>query len=240
MTPNSTPALRAASFLDRYLRDSAGGLLRTVKDGIARYPAYLDDHAFLAAARLDLFEATGDPAHLERTRELSEVLISDFLDPDQGGFFFTAVGHEKLIDRPKIAFDSSIPAGNAVAAETFLRLAHLLGEERYREIGERTLSLFGEILQNQPFGVGYLVGVLDDHLRGPRDVVIVGTRDKPQTRELARAGGCDECTCTDGAWVCEGVKKPQVDRGHNVMEVADARRLRGRQCRCRARDCPDQ
>ena len=26
----------------------------------------------------------------------------------------------------------------------------------------------------------------------------------------------------------------------NVMEVADARRLRGRQCRCRARDCPDQ
>ncbi len=180
-------ALRAASFLDRYLRDSAGGLLRTVKDGIARYPAYLDDHAFLAAARLDLFEATGDPAHLERTRELSEVLISDFLDPDQGGFFFTAVGHEKLIDRPKIAFDSSIPAGNAVAAETFLRLAHLLGEERYREIGERTLSLFGEILQSQPFGVGYLVGVLDDHLRGPRDVVIVGTRDKPQTRELARA-----------------------------------------------------
>ena len=64
-------ALRAAGFIDENLRDPNGELLRTVKDGVARYPAYLDDHAFLAAARLDLFEATGDSAHLERSRELA-------------------------------------------------------------------------------------------------------------------------------------------------------------------------
>lgn len=179
-------ATRAASYVDTTLRDDDGRLLRTVKDGVARYRAYLDDHAFLAAALLDLFEATGDPTHLNRARELAETLIDDFMDPAAGGFFFTARDHEELIDRPKIAFDSSIPSGNAVAAETFFRLGHLLDDARYRTIAERTIALFGDLLEKQPFGLAYLLGVLDDHLRGPREVVIVGGRDRAETRSLLR------------------------------------------------------
>ena len=180
-------ARRAAAFIDSKLRDENGRLLRTTKDGVARYHAYLDDHAFLAASLLDLFEATGTKSYLDRARELADILVREFLDADVGGFFFTSTDHEELIDRPKIAFDSSIPAGNAVATETFLRLAHLAGEDRYREIGEQALALFGDLLEKQPFGLAYLLGVLDDHLRGPREVVIVGKRDLPETAALVRA-----------------------------------------------------
>ena len=177
-------ARRAAAFLDSRLRDPGGRLLRTFKDGVARYPAYLDDHAFLAAALLDLFAATGEKSFLNRARELAGILADEFLDRETGGFFFTSSGHEALIDRPKIAFDSSIPAGNAVAAETFLRLGHLLEDEGYARIGEQTLALFGDLLERQPFGLAYLVGVLDDHLRGPREIVIVGGRDRAGTEAL--------------------------------------------------------
>ncbi|MBM4270498.1 MAG: thioredoxin domain-containing protein, partial [Deltaproteobacteria bacterium] len=134
-------ARRATTFLLRNLRDANGRLLRTWKDGVGRYAAYLDDHAFLAAALLDLFEATGEHAYLDEARALGEILLRDFQDDDAGGFFFTAHDHEDLIDRPKIAYDSSIPSGNAVATETLLRLAHLLDEERWRAPAVRTLEL---------------------------------------------------------------------------------------------------
>ena len=57
--------------LDAVRRD---GLLRTWKDGVAKYAAYLDDYAFLAAARLDLFEATGEPAELDAATRLCDLL----------------------------------------------------------------------------------------------------------------------------------------------------------------------
>lgn len=180
-------ARKAADFVDQNLRDESGRLLRTVKDGVARYGAYLDDHAFLLAALLDLFEATGESSYLDRARELADILLEEFLDPEAGGFFFTARNHEKLIDRPKIAFDSSIPAGNAVATEALLRLGHLLDDQRYRETAEKALALFGDLLQKQPFGLAYLLGTLDDHLRGPREVVVVGPRDSAETQALLRA-----------------------------------------------------
>ena len=179
-------ARRAAAFVDRELRDDEGRLLRTAKDGVSRYRAYLDDHAFLAAALLDLFEATGERSFLDRATELAQELRTDFYDAEVGGFFFTARDHEELIDRPKIAFDSSIPAGNAVAVETFLRLGHVLDDASLSRIGEQGLALFGELLQKQPFGLAYLLGVLDDHLRGPREVVIAGRRDDEVTQALLR------------------------------------------------------
>ena len=130
-------AERTAAFIETNLYDQAGGLLRTCTDGIARYPAYLDDHAFLAAALLDLFVDTGAKSYLDQAVELAETLLRDFHDETVGGFFFTTQQHSDLIDRPKVAFDGSIPSGNAVAIETFLRLGHLLDEPRTERLGPK-------------------------------------------------------------------------------------------------------
>jgi len=162
-------------------------LLRTFKDGTARYPAYLDDHAFLAAARLDLFEASGEVADLVAARRLCDILLDDFLDDEHAGFFFTARDHEQLVDRPKVIFDGSLPSGNAVAIETLLRVAHLTGEERPRTVALEALRLFGAQMEKQPFGTAYLLGVLDDELRGPIEVVVAGARAAADTRALVRA-----------------------------------------------------
>jgi len=158
-------AERAAAFVEDRLRDPHGGLLRTYKDGVARHPAYLDDHAFFAAALLDLFEATEKPSYLERAHELADVLVDQFFDDEDAGFFFTSRSHEKLVDRPKIAVDNFLPSGNAVAIETLLRLADLLGDDRLRQIARRTLALFGDLMEEQPLGMAYMLGVLDDDLR---------------------------------------------------------------------------
>ena len=54
-------AVACAEFLLGDLRDPAGRLLRTFKDGRAHIDAYLEDHAYLLEALLTLYEATFDP-----------------------------------------------------------------------------------------------------------------------------------------------------------------------------------
>src|SRR5207248_1380459 len=119
-------AVRAAEFVWTRLR-AGGKLLHVWAGGQAKQDAYLDDHAFLAAALVDLYEATGHPHHLARARELVAALDARFHDGAAGGYFFTAVDAERLITRQKSGTDGSVPAGNAVAAHALLRLHHLTG-----------------------------------------------------------------------------------------------------------------
>ncbi len=51
-------ARACADFVLSELRDHAGRLLRTWKDGRGRLHAYLEDHAFLLDALIVLYEAT--------------------------------------------------------------------------------------------------------------------------------------------------------------------------------------
>ena len=183
-------AARAAAFVDRELALPGGKLQRTWKDRVAKYAATLDDYADFAAAQLDLFESTGGRAHLERALELARLLERDFHDPAAGGFFLTSSDHEALVDRPKTAYDGSTPAGNAVAAEVFLRLAHLTGDPSFRSIAEGTLRLFGAQLTAQPFGTATLLGVLDDLLGEPVEVAIVGPPNDATTRALVQTASC--------------------------------------------------
>jgi len=64
-------ATRAADFIFNNLFDDSGRLLRRWRDGEARFPAYLCDHAQLAVACLDLYETTYDPQWFRKAAELS-------------------------------------------------------------------------------------------------------------------------------------------------------------------------
>ena len=81
-------AASAAEFLWSQVRRD-GRLLHGWAKGAAKQDAFLDDHAFLAAALLDLYDATADAAHLARARELIDALEVRFHDDTAGGYFFT-------------------------------------------------------------------------------------------------------------------------------------------------------
>ena len=89
-------AVACASFVMDELRDDDGRLLRTWKDGQARLPAYLEDHAYLLEALLTLYECTFDPRWYREAVALGDTIIERFSDPEHGGFFTTADDHERL------------------------------------------------------------------------------------------------------------------------------------------------
>jgi uncharacterized protein len=163
----------AVDFMRHHLwRD--GRLLATYKDGRAHLPAYLDDYAFLADALLELLQTRWRSSDLDFARQLAEVLLDQFEDKDNGGFFFTAKDHEQLIHRSKSFADESVPSGNGVAASMLTRLGFLLGETRYLDAAERTLRAAWAGIQDYPQAHMSLVNALEDFLSTLQILVVRG------------------------------------------------------------------
>ncbi len=171
----------AAEGAVEFIRDNLvvdGRLLASYKDGKARFAAYLDDHAFLLDALLELLQARWSTAHLEFAIELAELLLEYFEDKELGGFWFTANDHETLIHRPKPIADEAIPSGNGVAALALQRLGFLLGETRYLKAAEGTLRVAWSTLASYPHGHVTLLNALEEYLENPEIIIMRGDEDE--------------------------------------------------------------
>ena len=201
-----------------------GRLLATAKDGRAHLDAYLDDHAFLLAALLELMQAEFRHDDLAFAVELADTLLIRFEDSTAGGFFFTAHDHEVLIHRPKSGHDNATPAGNGIAAFALQRLGHLLGESRYLTAAEKTLQLFWPQIRRSPAGFGSLLLALEEALTPPDILILRGPANRmaewrralgadPRRLVLALPNGIPDLPGTlakpesdhVNAWVCRGV-----------------------------------
>ncbi|MCC7258090.1 MAG: thioredoxin domain-containing protein [Gammaproteobacteria bacterium] len=149
-----------------------GRLHATWKDGRARFNAYLDDHAFLLDATLELLQTRWDSGHLAFATWLADELLARFQDESGGGFFFTSHDHEPLLHRGKPMADEALPAGNGVAALALGRLGHLLGEPRYLDAAEATVRAAWPVLSRHPAAHATLLAALDECLAPPELVVI--------------------------------------------------------------------
>ena len=179
-------ARRAADFtLSEMCRD--GLLLATHREGRSRLNAYLDDYAFLSAGFTDLYETTFDTRWLGEAKRWMNILIEYFWDEEEGGFYFTGKNHEQLLTRARSGLDGAIPSGNAVAAETLLRLAVLTGEAEFRAKGIELFRAFRTMMDKVPAGFSRFLVALDFYLDTPQEVAIVGASDAEDTRVLLRA-----------------------------------------------------
>ncbi|MEJ2127680.1 MAG: thioredoxin domain-containing protein [Woeseiaceae bacterium] len=166
-------AVAATDFVrDKLIVD--GRLFASYKESRARFPAYLDDHAFLLDAILELLQSRWETAHLQFAIELADLLLEHFEDKDAGGFYFTANDHESLMHRPKPLADEAVPSGNGVAAFALQRLGHLVGEHRYIEAAEKALRAAWQAMDEYPHGHVTLITALEEYLRPPEFIIIRG------------------------------------------------------------------
>jgi uncharacterized protein YyaL (SSP411 family) len=163
-----------------------GRLYASHARGMTKFPAYLDDHAFLLDALLALLQVRWSARDLDWAIAFADALLERFEDRDGGGFYFTAHDAEPLPQRPKPFFDESLPAGNGVAVRALLRLGHLLGETRYIDAAERTLRAAWPMLTEMPNACCTLLIALDELLR-PRTHVVVRYAQNEEAREWRAA-----------------------------------------------------
>ena len=172
---------KAAEFVWATLRTKEGRLLRTCGVGIpAKLNAYLEDYAYLIDALVTLYEANFAPHCLTRAEELAGVMIEQFYDETEAGFFFTGKGHEELLLRSKELQDSSTPSGNAMAITGLLRLSALTGRGDLRKKAEATLTAFRGVMAATPIGVGQMLLALDFLLGPVQEFAVIGNGAEAQ------------------------------------------------------------
>jgi hypothetical protein len=162
-----------------------GRLRHSWRDGRARHPATIDDHAQLCRAALALHEATGDDLYLRRAQDLVALLDRHYWD-ERGGYFFSADDTSDVLLRTKTAADAATPSGNGTVVGLLARLFYLTGEERYRARADEVIAAFsGEVGRNF-FALATLLNS-NELLQTAQQIVIIGNRAAPDTRALVAA-----------------------------------------------------
>ena len=161
-----------------------GGLLRSYKDGQARFNAYLEDYACLIDGLISLYEATFEARWLHEAEELAALMTRKFWDSQGKAFYFTSEDHESLILRPKEFYDNAIPSGNSVAASALLRLWKLTGDQQWVPYAVSILENMAESMARHPAALPHLLCALDFYLSRSKEIAIIGDPRESQTREL--------------------------------------------------------
>ncbi|MBY0526743.1 MAG: thioredoxin domain-containing protein [Gemmataceae bacterium] len=183
--PYADAGERAADFLLTRIRGKDGRLLRTWSAGSEpKLNAYLEDYAFLIDALVSLYEATFSQRWFDAAVELTGIMIDQFSDGAEAGFFFTGRDHEQLVARVKDMHDSSIPSGNSVAATALLRLAHLTGRADFHEKALALLGSASGLMEASPMAAGQLLLALDFHLGPAREFAVVGDLQDEATQRV--------------------------------------------------------
>ena len=142
-------------------------------------------------------EADFDAADLAWAGEIGRLLMDEFRDPVEGGFFFTSHDHESLIHRPKPGPDNATPSGNAVAAWALNRLAFLTGEMRLYRCGRaRPWRFSGARSSASPWRFGTMLCALEELLEPPRTVILSGA----EGIDGAVAPGAERATTFPRRW----------------------------------------
>lgn len=176
-------AKRNADFISTQML-SDGRLLRTWKAGTAKLNGYVEDYANVADGLIVLYQATGDERYLADAKQLSERMITEFWDEENGGFFFTSNDHEKLIVRNKDFYDNATPSGNSVAADVLLRLAKLTGDDRYERFGVAVLRLAASQTKRHPQGFGRTLSALEFSFSRTKEIVLIGESGSQLARDI--------------------------------------------------------
>ncbi len=180
-------AARAAGFILDRMRAQGARLLHTYKDGQAKLNAYLDDYANLIDGLTRLYEATGEPRWIDGALDLARVMIDEFADAEQGGFFYTGKSHEPLIARTKDLSDNATPSGNAMAATALVRLGALTGRDDLRSAGRAALEAVKVVLENAPSAAGQSLIALDFELSPIRELAVVAGADSQEYHDVLEA-----------------------------------------------------
>jgi len=178
-------ALKNISFLEENFQ-SENKWYHTWKAGKAKYPAFLDDYAFLIQACIHLQEVTGNSEYLVSAKKITGKVIDAFADTETDFFWFTNAEQKDIVARKKEVYDGAVPSGNAVMALNLLYLSIVFDIGEWRIKAETMLKSLGKGIISYPtsFGVWALglqqisTGINEIALTGPTSMNLLSAVNK--------------------------------------------------------------
>jgi uncharacterized protein YyaL (SSP411 family) len=187
--PDGAPLLRdavaAADFALEHMIDPDGRLLRVFDGERAHITAFLDDHAAMLEAMLDLYRAGAGERYLAAGLRFAAEIVARFYDAKQCDFFLTPSDGEPLVHRPRSDHDGATPHSTGLATLGLLRAASVSGRTDLAEVARSVLRSHAVELERSPEAFPTLARAALAAERGLSMAVIVGEEDASATHALA-------------------------------------------------------
>ena len=172
-------AINNMKFLfNKFTAEDSKSFHHTWKNDIAKYPAFLDDYAFLIQALIHLQEITADKQWLIKAKTITEFVIQNFSDtedvPGHGFFFYTAAGQQDVVIRKKEMYDGAVPSGNSVMADNLYRLSVLFDKNDWKKRSMDMILSLGTAIARYPNSFGNWASLLLEVISGTNEIAIVG------------------------------------------------------------------
>lgn len=183
-------AVRAEAFIAKYLVKD-GKLLVRCREGDAAGEGKLDDYACYILALLELYRVTFRMDYLNRAAVWAEIMLAQFFDKENGGFYPYAEDGEQLIVRMKETYDGAMPSGNSAAARVLQQLAQITGEVKWQEALEKQLHYLAGAMKGYSSGHSYALLTMMNVLYPAKELVCVisaGYKEDERKGLLARLG----------------------------------------------------
>src|SRR6476646_397054 len=180
-------ATRSANFVRTKLYDPSRKILyRSYREGRSDVEGFADDYATVIQGLLDLYEASLDVEWLKLATQLQEIQDRLFFDEKNGGYFSNSGQDKNVFVRMKDDNDGAEPAASSIAALNLLRLSQIHDDLKMAERAKRTIDAFATILSQFPAGMPQMLVAVENSLGKPRQIVIAGKKDSPETKALLK------------------------------------------------------
>jgi uncharacterized protein len=156
----------------------------TYKKEVARYPAFLDDYAYLIQALIHLQEISGIADYLYKAKSLTEWVIGQFSEEETGYFFYTHKGQQDVIVRKKEVYDGAVPSGNAIMAFNLQYIGVVFDITGWRERAIKMCAGLQQAVHRYPGSFGVWATIILSIVGGIAEIAIIGKDAEIVRREL--------------------------------------------------------
>jgi uncharacterized protein len=171
-------------FLEKYFIDKEGNWYHTWKGGLAKYPAFLDDYAYLIQAYIHLQEVTGNADYLIKAKLETERALHLFGDTESPFFWFTKSDQDDVVVRKKEIYDGAVPSGNAVMAQNLYYLSVVFNNAQWRKRTEDMIESLGTAIVRHPNSFGIWAMQMQQIVVGLKEIVVCGADIEPTLQQV--------------------------------------------------------
>jgi uncharacterized protein len=170
--------------LEKFSAGDSNEFCHTWKNNIAKYPAFLDDYAFLIQAFIHLQEITADTKWLFKAEQAAQFVIDNFSEAETGFFYYTKRGQQDVIMRKKEVYDGAVPSGNSVMAYILYQLSLYFDKMEWRDRSWKMISSLGQAISRYPTSFGIWASLLLEKVSGTYEIAILGKNFKKMQMDL--------------------------------------------------------
>jgi len=177
-------AIDLYNFIEEKYHDKKGSYYHTYKNGIAKYPAFLDDYTYFLEACIHLQEITRDEKYLYKAQKITSYIFQNFEDQQSDFFFFTTKLQDDVVLRKIEIYDGATASANSIMAQNLIYLSLVFNNREWHQKALAMIDSLKAVIIKHPGSFGIWASISLNIAAGFNEITIRGSTMMPAVNNL--------------------------------------------------------